>query len=137
MRATSQRFSFTLYSVMLAITLMMVTLTAHAASVQWQSFTPSIFKHAKESHKMVLLYGFSPTCPYCARMNSSTFTDKNVINAINRKYEAAKIDTTRNNATADKYGMNVIPAIVIMNSDGSVVNTIFGYHDPDELLGKL
>ncbi len=137
MRTASLPFSFKLYSLMLAVTLMMVSLTAHAASVNWQSYSPAIFKQAKAAHKMVLLYGFSPRCQYCARMNSYTLVNTRVVSKINNKYVAAKIDTTRQSTTADQYSMHVIPAIVIMNSNGSVINTIYGYNDPDELLGKL
>lgn len=137
MRTTTIKPAFIVRSIMLVVTLMMITLSAHAASINWQSYSDNVFKKAKATHRMVLLYGYSPTCPYCKRMNSTTLTNSAVINMINQKYLPVRINTVDNAMIANQYNMDVIPIMIVLTPDGSTVNTIYGYQDAGDLLSKL
>lgn len=137
MQTAKRPITFITHSILLAVLLMMMTLTVHAAGVNWRSYSNDIFKQAKQENKEILLYGYTKQCPYCARMNHYTFTSNSVADAINKKYIAVKIDTGNETALADKYGMYIVPTILILNAQGGVLNSIYGYQEPSELLRKI
>lgn len=128
---------FTVQSIFLAVMLMMVTLAAHADSVKWRSYSNDVFKAAKASHRMVLLYGFSPRCQYCAMMNSKTFMDSSVVSKVNKNYIPVKVNILSDVSVAKKYNIYMIPTMIILNSNGDIVSSIYGFQEPSELLGKL
>lgn len=137
MRTASLKAIFITQSMMLAIMLMMVALTAHAADVNWHSYSNAIYKKAKQENKKILLYGYTKQCPYCARMNRYTFVNNTVADVINKKYIAVKIDTGVEKVVAEQYGMYIVPTILILNAQGSILSSIYGYQEPSELIKKI
>lgn len=137
MRTVSLKAIFITQSMLLAIMLMMMTMSAHAAGVNWHAYSNTIFKQARQENKQILLYGYTRQCPYCARMNGYTFVNNTVADTINKKYIAVKIDTRTDAAIADHYGMYIVPTIIILNAQGGIVTSIYGYQEPSELLRKI
>ncbi|MCK4628882.1 MAG: thioredoxin family protein [Sedimentisphaerales bacterium] len=59
------------------------------------------------------------------------------INKREEEFRCAKHDVEQQGNIANKYNIGPIPAYVILNPDGSVINTFIGYHPPDEFIAKL
>lgn len=138
-QAKVKKKSYLIHSILLVLSLMIIAVsTAHAKdSVLWVTYSKDIFKKAQQENKMVLVYGYSPSCQYCKMMSNETFTNPRVVSKIASKYIAAKLNTQADRKNADFYGMFIVPTVVIMQPDGRIIDAIYGFHDADELLQKI
>ncbi len=118
-----------------SITLMLQP--ASAASIKWQPYGSGAFTLAKASGKKIFVFGMFDSCPWCHKMQSTTFTNATVVNLINSKYVPVKLHADIDTNTADKYGVVVVPTILILNSNGGVISKTEGYQTADEMISAL
>jgi len=88
---------------------------------------------AEKNDKMVLLDFYATWCRWCKRLDSVTFTDSAVI-ALTEDFVFAKIDVDIDSTTADKYSIQGLPTTVIANADGSEIERIGGFREPDSFV---
>lgn len=118
-----------------SITLMLQP--ASAASIKWQPYGSNAFRQAKASGKQILVFGMYDSCPWCHKMQATTFRDNTLINLINSKYVPVKLHADIDTDTADKYQIIGVPTILILNSNGGVVSRTQGYQTADEMISAL
>jgi thioredoxin-related protein len=105
-------------------------------AIVWNSDYQAGIDQAKTQNKPVLLAFHSSGCFYCVKMKQSTYHDPEVIQTAGN-FIRIMIDVEQQGNIANKYNIGPIPAYVILNPDGSVINTFIGYHPPDEFIAKL
>jgi thiol:disulfide interchange protein len=91
---------------------------------------------AKQSNKPLMVDFFAEWCGWCKKLDAEVYTNKDII-TLSEKFICVKVDTDKDQANAQKYGVRGLPTIVFMNSDGNAINTIVGYRDSAPFLEEM
>ena len=96
----------------------------------------------KRENKYVVVDFFTDWCVYCHKMNNETYSNKKVINEINKNFIAAKLDCESNNLVkydgkwmkesevAELFGVDSYPTTAFLTNDGEKI-TIRGAKSSD------
>jgi thioredoxin-related protein len=76
-------------------------------------------------------------CYYCEKMVRSTYSDRRLVDEINRDFVLASIDSNRHPKIAKKLKVRLFPTTVIVGVDGEVIDSMPGYAGPDQLRSWL
>jgi len=96
---------------------------------------------AKSAHKPALLDFYADWCLPCKEMELKTFENPEVASELER-YQLVKVDMTSDDdpnvvAVRERYQATTLPTLVLLDSDGKVVQKIDHYVEPKELLPLL
>lgn len=91
---------------------------------------------AKKENKLVFLDAYANWCGPCRKMDRVVYSDQRVGDVFNAKYVSFKlnVDNKKDSKIAQRYGVTVLPTLMILDADGNVLKQITGYHSPDEFL---
>lgn len=131
--------------------------TASAQKINWMSMNDALAAQ-KKAPKKIFMDVYTVWCGPCKMLDANTFTDKNVIDFINKNYYAVKfnaegteqikhLDATygnpeyqeglkgRNARHSFAQAMNVTayPSLAFFDTDGKLIQAIPGYRSPKEL----
>lgn len=113
------------------------TAAAEPAKIDWQPYTDSVFEKAKREHRFVLLDLEAVWCHWCHVMDEITYRDPKVIELINTRYLAVKVDQDSRPDISNRYEEYGWPATVVFNSDGSEIVKRQGYLPPKPMASML
>lgn len=95
---------------------------------------------AKKENKIVFLDIYATWCGPCKMLKKNTFSDSEVGELFNTNFISYAIDAEKGEGEeiAQKYHVSGFPTLLFVNSDGSVVKSTMGYHNPKQFieLGK-
>ncbi|MCF4100862.1 thioredoxin fold domain-containing protein [Gillisia sp. M10.2A] len=128
-----------------------------AQEIKWMSMNEALAAQKKEPKKIVM-DAYTSWCGPCKLMDKNTFTNKDVINYINKHYYAVKFDAegteevmykgfnyTNPNYDAKRKGRNSqhffinalkvsgYPSLVFFDEESNVIAPIAGYRTPEQL----
>ena len=94
---------------------------------------------ASEEGKLVFMDFYANWCTPCKWMEKTTFADQRVANTLNDNFISVKvnIDDVEGFQMKNKYEVNYLPTILILSSEGKMVERIEQTMVADELLGIL
>ncbi len=75
-------------------------------------------------------------CSWCRKLKQETLSDPAVVEAL-KPFGKVSVDTETNGDTSDAYGVDGIPAIVILDKDCKEALRISGFVDAERLLKEL
>jgi thiol:disulfide interchange protein len=106
--------------------------------IPWRTDYTAALTEGKSAGKPILIDFSATWCPPCQQMKRATWPDSRVANLASTKYIplAMDVDTEGAKAPGEKYGINTIPAIVVVDSDGKVIRQ-GSYMSADELVAFL
>ena len=110
---------------------------AEPAKIDWQPWSESIFKKATSEHRFVLLDLEAVWCHWCHVMDEITYRDPKVIELINTRYIAVKVDQDSRPDLSARYEDYGWPATVVFNTDGSEIVKRQGYIPPMPMASML
>jgi len=110
--------------------LVMRPLAGHAVD-----FTRALAQSQKTG-KPVLVDFWADWCGPCQEMRRTTWKDARVRRAMN-DYVFLEVDVDHNEKLAGQYGVNAIPHIAVLDSQGRVIKASDGYLSADDLLAWL
>lgn len=119
--------------VSLLILLMAFTTYAEA---NWLTSLEDAQKIALSSNKLILVDFWATWCGPCKRMDSESWS-KEDIKVLMKNYVPVKIDIDRNRGIAQKYGVQGIPYIFILDGNGKVLYQQMSYKSKRELIDLL
>ncbi len=121
----------TLTRIIILTALIVVIATAVSAadkSIAWLSYEEGLAV-AAESEKMILIDFHADWCKYCKKMDKETFTDPGVIRLIEQYFVPISVDTQKQRDLGQKYGVESLPTMWFLESDGSALTPLPGFVD--------
>jgi len=111
------------------------------AEVQWQPYSEGTLAAAKLAHKPVIIDFYADWCLPCKELDEKTFSDKRVINELDR-FVRVKADLT---ATADakvqaltkQYAILGVPTIIVLDATGAEQSRLTGFEPPEKFVARL
>jgi thioredoxin-related protein len=117
--------------------------------ITWLKFEEAIAANAK-SPKMLLVDVYTDWCGWCKKMDNETFTDPKVVEYINSKFYAVKLNAEDTKRTFEFMGktyneaqmaaamrVNSYPNFVIIEPKLQNIAQLPGYRQPVEFLAAL
>lgn len=108
-----------------------------STSIKWHDYSAEIFKKAKKNHHPVLIFAASDTCQWCQKMKNTTMQNAAITKLIISNYYPVIVNTDKHEAIIKKYNIIDLPAIIIFDSKGKKISTLYGYKNVDELTKEL
>jgi thioredoxin:protein disulfide reductase len=110
------------------------------SAIRWQPFDVPALESAQRSGRPAIIDFVADWCIPCHEMERTTFTDPAVQEEAER-FAMLKADITRENeatsALTDRYGVQGVPTLILLNGAGTEVQRLVGYIPPDELLNTM
>lgn len=97
-----------------------------------QSFDQGL-KLAQDEGKNLMVDFDKEDCPWCKRLQDSTFTDKDVIKLF-LDFVFVKLDKIKDSVLVSEYGVNAYPTVILFDTNGEEIDRIVGYFPPREFL---
>ena len=104
--------------------------------INWYTYDDGMAE-ARQSGKSVVIYFHADWCTYCVRMQKETFTHDSVIDFMNSKVVAVKVDVDREKKVARSFGVRGLPATVLLMRNGDQVGPMPGFIPPKNYLAML
>jgi len=107
-----------------------------ASQVHWYSYEEGLAL-AQAQSKPVVIYFYAEWCAYCVRMEKETYADPKVIDFLNNKAIAVKVDVDREREVARRYAVRGLPATYLLLPAGDSVGPLPGFIPPRSYLAML
>jgi thiol:disulfide interchange protein len=115
-----------------------VSTVAASDSIPWRTDYDSALAEGKKAGKPILIDFSATWCPPCQEMKRTAWTDSRVSNLAGSKYIplAMDVDSPGAKDPAAKYGINTIPAVLVVDGNGKVLRQ-GSFMSADELVTFL
>src|SRR5271167_614905 len=125
-------------SILLAFMLLPFTRAlAEDNGINWQPWSDAVFAQAKREGRFVLLDLGTVWCHWCHVMEEVTYRDPAVIDLVNKRYIAVRVDADGRPDLSNRYEDYGWPATIVFNSDGSEIVKRRGYLPPLPMASML
>jgi thioredoxin-related protein len=104
--------------------------------IKWYTYDDGMAE-ARQSGKSIVFYFHADWCTYCIRMQKETFTHDSVIDFMNNKVLAVKVDVDKEKKVARSFGVRGLPATVLLMRNGERVGPMPGFIPPKNYLAML
>ncbi len=109
-------------------------LCAAASSIFAAPFSDLSFeaasKEAARTGKIVLVDFYTTWCGPCKMLDKNTWTDAAVIQLLEQKTVALRIDAEKEAALSKRYRIEVYPSVLLIKPDGTEIDRLVGYREP-------
>lgn len=100
-------------------------------TVAWGTNVETAMRAGQAEGRPVLLAFSGPGCPFCWRMERAVLPSEPVERELNR-FIPVRVNTEIDRSSAERFGIEQIPAFVVVSPDGTIVARAAGYHGVDE-----
>ncbi|NOT01780.1 MAG: thioredoxin family protein [Phycisphaerales bacterium] len=100
-------------------------------TVAWGTDAAAALQAGQTDGKPVLLVFTGPGCPFCWRMERAVLPSAPVERELGR-FIPVRVDTAADRASVQRFGIEGIPALVVVSPDGTIAARATGYHGVDE-----
>jgi len=104
--------------------------------IEWSTYDDGMAK-ARQSGKSIVIYFHADWCTYCVRMQKETFSHDSVIDFMNNKVIAVKVDVDKEKSVARAFRVRGLPATVMLMRNGDQVGPMPGFIPPKNYLSML
>jgi thioredoxin-related protein len=117
--------------------------------VTWPAFTEALGA-AKASGRIVLIDVYSPSCPWCRKIQKEIYTDRALQEYLYDTFELGRIDISVNTDTVSfknyqlssaqlgaGFGATGTPTTIFLEPDGDYITRLPGYHELAEFMSVL
>jgi thiol-disulfide isomerase/thioredoxin len=91
-------------------------------------------KQAAQTGKIVLVDFYTTWCGPCKLLDKTTWTDAAVIQLLEQKTVALRIDAEKEAALAQRYKIQAYPSVLLIKPDGTEIDRLVGYKEPQAFI---
>jgi len=91
-------------------------------------------KQAAQTGKIVLVDFYTTWCGPCKLLDKTTWTDTAVIQLLEQKTVALRIDAEKEAALAQRYKIQAYPSVLLIKPDGTEIDRLVGYKEPQAFI---
>jgi protein disulfide-isomerase len=103
----------------------------------WQTDLEAAKRLASQSNRLVLVHFTAPWCQPCARLEENVFKKPSFGAAIDPQYVGVKLNLDDSRKVAAQWGIQAIPADVILTSQGQVVQKLQSPPTMEQYVGVM
>src|SRR5207244_576562 len=103
------------------------------AAIHWEKWDDSLFQRAKHEHRFVILDLEAVWCHWCHVMDTTTYRDPAVIDLMEKRYIAVRVDQDSRPDLSNRYGDWGWPATIVFSAGGGEIVRRRGYIEPAEM----
>jgi uncharacterized protein YyaL (SSP411 family) len=92
-----------------------------AREIAWMPWGEEAFRRAAREEKPLLLSISAVWCHWCHVMDETSYSDREVIDLINRNYVPVRVDSDRNPDINSRYNQGGWPTTVFLNPEGQAL----------------
>ncbi len=107
-----------------------------AAEVNWHTYKDGM-DQARRQKKDMVFYFHADWCSYCGQMEKETFGDPAVVDFLNSRIIAIKVDVDEEKRIARQFGVRGLPATFLLLSNGRQIGPMPGFIPPRSYLTML
>ena len=111
-------------------------LSSVSASANWITSFEEARKLALGTNKFMIVDFWAPWCGPCKKMDKESWQTPEV-QALLENYIPVKLNVDENRELADRYGIEAIPHMMILDGNGKEVYSFTGYHNLNNLKIEL
>ena len=89
--------------------------------VNWLEWSKESFEKAKKEDKPILLDLTAVWCHWCHVMDSTSYSNEDVVNMINNDFIPIKVYIDKRPDIRERYNMGGFPSTVFLNSEGNII----------------
>lgn len=105
-------------------------------AITWSESYQASLTQAQSENKPVLLAFHASWCPPCKMMKHQTYHDPEVIKTTDQ-FVRIMVDVDAQGEVAGKYGIDPIPAYVVLNPNGTIADRFEGYLEAGQFVARL
>jgi thiol:disulfide interchange protein len=90
-------------------------------SIAWRTNLDEALAEARRDGKRVVVDFTADWCPPCIAMKHDVWPDTEVARVVGSRYVPVLIDTDRDGATTERYGVRGIPTVLVLDETGAVI----------------
>ena len=117
---------------LLVLVSLILSSMAMGQEIQWHTYNDGMAR-GKFENKRVFVHFWAEWCAACKTMEKNTFSDPDVIAALNEDFIAVKVNADREVTTASMYRVRALPDNWFIAADGEIIGNRPGYIPPDQL----
>ncbi len=115
-----------LFPIIFCLLLSISETNASSDMITWNSYEKGMVIGKKEKKKIFINF-YAKWCSYCAKMDSTTFKDSNVIDYLNEHFISIKINTDKDREIAAKYFVRGLPTSWFVAENGIKISGLPGF----------
>jgi thioredoxin-like negative regulator of GroEL len=89
--------------------------------IEWHTDLETALSEARQTNRPVLVDFSADWCPPCIAMKHDVWPNDKVERAVIGSYVPLLIDIDQHGAVADRYGVEAIPTVLMLDGDGRVL----------------
>ena len=94
-------------------------------------------KLAAQKGKIVLVDFYTTWCGPCKMLDKTTWTDPAVIQLLEQKTVALRIDVDKEVALSKRYKIEAYPSVLLIKPDGTEIDRLVGYREPTAFMADF
>ena len=102
-----------------------------AYAISWSSNLESALKEAKSKKKPVMVDFYTDWCGWCKKLDKETYANRKV-SSLAREFISVKVNGDRTRHAVKKYNIRGYPTVLFLDSNGNIVQRVWGYLGPDD-----
>jgi thiol:disulfide interchange protein DsbD len=106
-----------------------------AAAIKWYTFDEGLAL-AKKQKKIAVVDFYADWCGWCKKMDAEVYTNGTVI-ALSDRVVFVKVDSDKQPAVSQKYQVQGLPTVVLLDGSGLEVKRIVGYKPAAEFAAEI
>jgi len=103
----------------------------------WQPTLENARRVAAQSNRLVLVYFCADWCQPCREMEQEVFGQPAAVADLQKNFVPVKVNVTYFPATAQQYGVTLLPTTVVVTPQGQALDTLRGRLEPSQYVARL
>ncbi|MEA3290371.1 MAG: thioredoxin family protein [Campylobacterota bacterium] len=119
------------------VSLFVLSISLNAQGLKHTTSYKQGLNDALAQNKPMVIFMYGKNCPWCSRMEQTTFSNKNVVELLNKNFIFIAINQNRNDYPKKFIPKGVPTTYIVDPKSERILNTLMGYKDSKSFLEIL